>query len=131
MLADGFKSGTRDWTVFELIRILSQRDGQNYGDYYQQSHSFRRKKISNAGLYETSPVYEVKSEPEEKQMEVVASDGGNGSAGGQAEEQETEAFEDAMRSSRAMTAWQSGQVDWMGAQKSDKIIAKLKDKINY
>lgn len=53
LLIDSFHFGNKDWTIFELVRIISQRSGEEteIESFSQQPNSLRRKKISNAGLY--------------------------------------------------------------------------------
>ncbi|RWS26766.1 glycogenin-2-like isoform X3 [Leptotrombidium deliense] len=131
--------GRRNWTVFDLIQLLSSKSGHEIEDHMftQTQITFRRRSLKSneppvITLTEAKDVSneEVEVECNEEQTEENKLEEAQESVVPETESlNEEEQLSATIDASSQKEAWESGRVDWMGAHRSDTIIERLKGKI--
>ncbi|KAI1301402.1 Glycogenin-2 [Halotydeus destructor] len=134
--------GRRDWSVYELVRLLSSQSGLESDDHIAAPIAYRRMRPSsqvNVSESDESDDNKDEEKAEVKQMAatiVVTKDteADDNAAETIAIDQPIEdTVDEAAGTSQRVDdgnsgrrAWESGKADWMGAHQSDKLIERLK-----
>ncbi|XP_054159120.1 uncharacterized protein LOC128957401 [Oppia nitens] len=157
LLINRYGVGRREWSIFDLIRLLSQESGFETNDHMftQTPITFRRIKSptdkiakykdfnrlnEDDYLTEVMPNLQI-DDNHEKESQVKESEESDEQQLTRDDKEETVVEEVVEKESnnqltqpqqdeRSKREWEAGRIDWMGEHQSDKIIDRLKRLIN-